>query len=167
MADSYDRLVKFHDVLLGGLPTARQAALYRGFPSVLGFSSKETDEALFQATLILAMLQAGKDNPKDDLHKVYFLAPPTITDGWVLATFRSSAKRIFDRLKTGKSVGLVKHVGELFHQVMLGSQVFVLPQAPERWVSFGFSKSDSIPAWMQPKLLESPEVSQQIHSAGV
>lgn len=166
VADTYARLVQLHSVLLGGVPTVRQEGLYRAYPSVLGFSSKEIDDALFQATLILALFQVGQDHPYG-LHKVYFLAPAAITDGWVLDPFKDTAKHIFERLKTGKSVALVKHVGELFHQVMLGSQVFLLPQEPERWVSYGFSKSDSIPTWMQPKLLVYPEVQQQVSPAGV
>lgn len=157
MADATERLHRLHGTLLGETPQETQAHLYRSFPSVLGFSSKENDEVKFEAALILALLQAGKVDGEKELHKVYFLVPSNIADGWVLAKFRATAKRIFERLKGGKSVPLVKHIGELFHQVMLGSQVFTLPREPDRWVAFGFAKTDQIPDWMRAKLLELPE----------
>jgi hypothetical protein len=128
--------------------------LYETFPTALGFSSKEIDVRLFEAVLILALHQAGKKTGEKTFHKVYFLAPANLADLWVIAEFKAAAKRIFARLKTGKSVEAVKHVGTLFHQIMLGSQVFNLPGEPDHWVAFGFSRSDHVPEWMRDKLVD-------------
>jgi hypothetical protein len=163
VSGQYERLHRLHVTLLGGSSVHEaHARLYRAFPSSLGFASKQTDGVLFQAVLILALSQAGKAGGEKDLHKVYFLTPQNLADGWVLEEFKSSAKRIFDRLKTGRSVEAVKHVGQLFHQVMVGSQIFSLPKEPERWVAFGFSRADPIPDWMREKLLDLSQVERDL-----
>lgn len=167
MADQYERLRRLHLNLLGTHPQEAQDRLYKAFPAALGYATPVADDVLFEAALMLALLQAGKVDGEKEVHKVYFLTPASFAEGWVLTEFRAAAKRIFDRLKTGKSVTAVKHVGELFHQVMLGSQVFTLPQEPDRWVAFGFSRSAPIPDWMSRKLLDvNPEVPRNL-SPGV
>ncbi len=157
MADHVERLLRLHALLGGGTPQEIHTRLYGAFPAALGFSSNARDDSMFEAVLTLALLQAGKSGGETEFHKVYFLVPASISDGWVVPKFRTSAKHIFDRLKRGKSVAAVKHVGDLFKGVMLGSQVFTLPQEPDRWVAFGFSKTDPIPDWMRNKLLDFSE----------
>lgn len=154
VADHYERLHRLHTALLGNDIQEVTRRLYEEHPSFLGYSSKETHPGMFEAVLILSLFQAGKSPGDKNVHKVYFLAPAPLTDGWVLGEFKAAAKRIFGRLKTGSSVAAVQHVGALFHQVLLGSQVFALPQEPDRWVAFGFSRSDPIPEWMSAKLLD-------------
>jgi hypothetical protein len=156
VTDQFERLKRLHGSLLGTPPGDMHERLYRAFPTVRGFSSRVTDDHLFEGVLILALLQAGKLEGESHVHKVYFFTPER-SEKWVVEEFRSAAKRIFDRLKTGKSVSAIKHVGALFHQVMLGSQILALPAEPERWVAFGFSKFDGVPEWLGEKLLDPAE----------
>ncbi len=140
-------------VLLGSPPRAQHDRLYRAYPASRGYLGKERDPILFEAVLTLALVQASKAEGEKSLHKVYFLVPAT-TERWVTDEFRASAKRIFAHLRDRRQAGAIKHIGQLFHQVMLGSQVFALPTEPERWVAFGFSALDPTPEWMRQKLLD-------------
>jgi len=162
--ESADQCCRLHRLLIGGEPHTEQMRLYEAFPSVLGFSSKQSSTPLFEAVLVLALHQAGKKTGEKNFHKVYFLAPANLAESWVVAEFKTAAKRIFGRLKTGKSVEAVKHVGTLFHQVMLGSQVFSLPNEPDYWVAFGFTRSDPVPEWLRNKLMDTgAETDQDLH----
>jgi hypothetical protein len=156
--DHHDRLRRLHHGLLGGPPTEAHTSLYRAFPEARGYSSKTPDDILFEAAVILATFQAGRSNGTDKEPKVYFLVP-TSMESWVTSQLKADIRRIFDHLKTAAvppegRVKSVKHVGALFHRIMLGSQAYALPKEPEHWVAFGFSKSDAIPDWMRPKLLD-------------
>lgn len=166
MADQLATLRRFHALISTVSPQEVQTNLYNSFPNALGFSSKLKDPAMFEAVLVLALAQASKGAGDSELHKVYFFAPADLADGWLLAEFRDSAKRIFSRLKAGRSVAAVKHVGELFHQIMFGSQVFAVPREPERWVAFGFSHEDPVPEWLRDKLLKPAETGRDV-SPGV
>jgi hypothetical protein len=140
--------------------------LYKEYPSSLGYSARDAyvltpDDVLFSAVLVLALYQAGLAGSAN-LQNVYFLVPGFM-EKRTTHMMRAAAERIFARLKTGGSVKAIKHVGALFHRVMMGCQVFTLPEEPQHWVAFGFSKSDHIPEWMRAKLLVFGETSSEAH----
>jgi hypothetical protein len=137
-----------------GEPRTSHKNLYEAYPSALGYSGQAADESLFEAILILALYQASKDGA--NLHKVYILVPARL-EKWAMARMRTGAERVFARLKKGATVPAIKHVGAIFHQLMLGFQIWALPEEPKCWVAFGFSKTDHVPEWMRSKLLETPE----------
>ena len=166
MTDHYDNLLRMHGLFGEGLQEPH-TRLYKEYPSSLGYSANNAyvltpDDVLFNAALVLALHQAGKKDGSEDMHKVYFLVPGFM-EKRTTHMMRAAAERIFARLKTGGSVVAIKHVGALFHRIMMGCEVFTLPEEPPHWVAFGFSKSDHIPEWMRAKLLAFGETSSESH----
>jgi hypothetical protein len=151
MAETFEQLRLIHVLLSDGIHPHHEV-LYKAYPTALGYSSQAMDDVLFDGALVLALHQAGKEG-RSNLRKVYFFVPGA-HEKWVVDRFRNAAQRIFGRLKAGKSVPAIRHFAELFRYVMMGSQISALPQEPERWVAFGFARSDVLPEWLRSKLVE-------------
>lgn len=151
MSDQSTRIRGWHDLLLATPIQATHAQLYEAFPASLGFSSRQREDALFEAVFSLALFQAA--GLGQSVQEVYCFVP-NVTRQWFLNHLRESTKVIFSQLRTRNNVKLVEHIGGLFHQLKLGDQPGMLPNEPERWISFGFLKTDPIPEWMGSKLLE-------------
>lgn len=147
-----DRLHNLHNLILGKTPSDSHAHFYSAFPKARGYSNSAHLLTLFDASLVVALYQVM--GPKES-RKVYFLVPAP-AERWVTEAFKGKAQEFFSRLKAKGSVPLVRRFGDVFSQIMLGSQAFALPQEPERWVAFGFAKTDPIPTWMGSKLLDLP-----------
>jgi hypothetical protein len=153
MSDQSTHIRRWHDLLLATPLQEVHTQLYEAFPISRGFSSRQRDDALFEAVFSLALFQAA--GLGQTVQEVYCFVP-SVTQQWFLNHLRESTKVIFGQLRTRNNVKLVEHIGSLFHQLKLGDQPFLLPNEPERWISFGFLKTDAIPEWMSAKLLEVP-----------
>ena len=155
MNDQDTRIRAWHGLLFASPIDEAQDRLYKAFPAMRGFSSRQREEPLFQAILALALFQASSMTKDHPAHEV-FVFVPTVTRQWFVGLMRENTKSIFGRLRNKQSVKLLEHVGLLFHQRRVGDQPGVLPNEPERWASFGFLKDDKgVPEWMGSKLLES------------
>lgn len=143
---------KGHRAFLGTDPTSAQARLYDGFPTHRGVSSRALDVELFQATAIVALVQTFTMKQVPDPHRVYFFVPPK-HEKWAIGQFRGFAEVVFGRLKERKDAQRAPSVGRLFHAIMLGCRVLQMQTPPDRWVAFGFAKSDLVPDWLGAGLL--------------
>jgi hypothetical protein len=156
MNDQYVRLRGWHELLHASAIGETQDQLYKGYPEMRGFSSRQRDVDMFRSVLALMLFQAMTTNEKMTTHEVYCFVP-AVTRQWFMEQMREHTKAIFGRLRTRQSVKLLEHMGVLFHQIKVGDQAGVLPKEPERWVSFGFLKDDrGVPDWMCARLLEAP-----------
>ena len=153
MNEQYIRIKKWHELLFASSSQGTHDQLYRAFPTSRGYSSRQRDEAMFEAVLTIALHQATATATDKSLHKVYCFVP-TVTRAWFVKHLRGSTKVIFGHLHDLKKVPLVELMGRLFYQLRLGEQPHMVPSEPDQWVSFGFLKSDPLPEWMSRGLLD-------------
>lgn len=142
-----------HRAFFGEPPNERHARIYAAFPGARGVSDHEKDETVFEAVLIMALVQTYPRHQRPDPFKCYLFIPASI-EKWAVTTLGSCAKRMFDLLKSKKEVKVAQHLGAFFHSVLIGSRVLHLDQEPDRWVCFGFERTDPIPDWMRNALLD-------------
>jgi hypothetical protein len=153
MSNQYARIKGWHELLFASSPQGTHDQLYKAFPTSRGYSSRQRDEAMFEAVLALALHQATATATDKNLHKVYCFVPTT-TRAWFVEHLRGSTKTIFSHLHDLKKVSIVELMGKLFYQLLLGEQPRLVPNEPDQWVSFGFLKSDPIPEWMSKGLFD-------------
>lgn len=141
-------------MLMGTAPTAAQDAFYNS--GKMGFSDKALDKDRF---LPVAMLTLQKTMRKSLMTptRVVLLTPPSHFK-WVQDAFDDISVVAFKTLKKfpGSSDGrakLSRAVGNCFKIVFYNSRLLQLPEVPDAWTSFGFSKEDPIPDWMRDGLL--------------
>lgn len=136
-----------HRVLLSKEPTLQQVKLYSNFPEYRGFSDNSLNVECLEACLLAAMLFG---TPQD---QVVFLAPASQED-WVFQQFNGVADVLFlECQKSPNRVWLAQSIAKLFKKVTLAKNPVQLAQEPNRWVSFGFSSEDPLPAWVGSRLL--------------
>lgn len=150
---SLESLLLAHETLYGTAPSPKHVRIYEAFPGSHGVSSKELDEEVFEAALILAIVQTYPRHQRPTPFKC-FLFVPAETHKWAVEQTSVCAKRMFAELKREKKVDIAKHLGTFFHAISMGCRILQLQEAPERWVSFGFDRSDLIPSWLRDSLLD-------------
>ena len=147
-----------HRVLLAEEPTEGQQILYDS--GKMGFSDKSFDTDQFMAVCVLTLqktMRVSMYRPE----RVIMLVAPT-HDKWALEQFDLVAGRFLGTLKRapGSKAGriqFVKLIGECFKKILVGSRLLQLPEVPDAWTSYGFSRGDLIPDWMREGLRdESP-----------
>jgi len=143
---------KFHRAFLGEDPNDRQRLLYSEFPTMRGFASQDQDPSIFEAALVLALVQTFPVKQGDELVKSYLFVPASMTL-WSGEQIRASATRMFGVLKEKKSVAGAKMLARLIKNVVSGSRVLQLRSVPERWSAFGFDLSAPLPEWMSSALI--------------
>jgi hypothetical protein len=146
---------KFHRVFLGEEPNEKQRLLYSSFPAMRGFSFQEKDPALFEATLVLAIVQTFPAKQGEELVKSYLFVPASMS-AWSGEQVGASATKMFGVLKKKKSVAGAKMLALLIQSVVSGSRVLQLRNVPDRWAAFGFDQAGPVPEWMRTALLAVP-----------
>ena len=142
-----DALIKGHRAFTSTEPTDLQRQLYEAFPAHRGPVASTFDTTLFEATLIMGLVQTvGCDT------KVYFFVPATM-EAKALTALQEFATRVFADIKARKAVNQAKALGKAFNNLLLGNKVMQMQGAPERWVAFGFDRKDPIPEWLDKSLL--------------
>jgi hypothetical protein len=147
-------VVDFHRMLSFDDPTETHNKLYAS--GMLGFDDKNLDEERFLAVATLTLFKTTRK----DLHapeRVILLVPPR-KDEWAIKQLDVISGKCFKLMQkmpgTPKARGdLAKVVGKCFDVLFIMSRLLQLPEQPESWTSFGFSKEDPIPDWMRERLL--------------
>jgi hypothetical protein len=141
--------------LLGTEPNAKQRRIYDAYPGTRGLSDRGLDEETFESVLVMALTQT-LPRANSEPFKCYFFVPASV-EKWAIEQLNVRAKRIFAHLKPLKGerkVLAARQLGSFFHCILMGSRVLQLEQGPERWVAFGFDKTDPIPEWLREGLLD-------------
>jgi len=146
---------KFHRAFLGEEPSDKQHLLYGAYPAKRGFLLQEKDYLLFEATLVLAMVQVFPEKPGGELLKSFLFIPASMSV-WCGEQINAMVTRMFGVLKEKKSVTGAKMLARLINNVAMGSRVLQLRSEPERWAAFGFDQSAPVPKWLGDALLELP-----------
>lgn len=151
-------LESWHTRLLGIPSQEDQKLLYQAVPlGSRGYSDNAMDEARFQAILIVTLIQTMAADA-GETHRVIILCPPS-HEQWALAQLQVFARTIFNGFKklphtaTAKRSDVARRFSTCFKHIFLASRVFQLGERPERWMSFGFKKTDPIPDWMRAALI--------------
>ena len=149
-------LVAFHHRLLGQDSTRtpkafriypQQAQLYTKFPNCRGFSSKDLDEGLFLAALVLAVAQTDPDTDRR-----VFLVVPRSHMKWVWAQMEVTLRyMIHCRRRDPLGIAFVK---EMSRQIFLCGTPLQMPGEPAWWATFGFHADDLVPDWVRKALIE-------------
>lgn len=146
--------VGVHGTFLGQSVTDQQKALYES-ESGRGFSSKERDPAMTDATLIMALALAKKDGVMV-FDSVYIFAPSNMHQ-WVFERIHNLAVTLTSRVKGAdaekrkRSLGIARQWLEV---LKVGAPKLAdLQSEPERWVSVGYTKEDALPEWFKGALL--------------
>jgi hypothetical protein len=145
---------ELHRTLLDAVPSDFQQAFYAS--KKLGFSDKIANEEKFIAVAVLTLSKTMRVHLRKPERVVLFVAP--VHDKWVVDQLDKIARKAFNSVKKlgGSTAGraeLAKVIGECFKCLFVGSRLLQLPEMPEAWTSFGFSKDDPIPDWMRDGLL--------------
>jgi hypothetical protein len=144
--------------LLGSDPTPKQERIYEAYPRARGASAREMDQETFESALVMAITQTFPNGPNAEPFKCYFFVPAS-AEKWAIEQLNVSARRIFEKLKgmpPARRSLAAKQIGRFLKCIMMGSRVLQLEKGPERWVAFGFEKSDPIPDWLRDGLLDEP-----------
>ena len=144
---------KFHRAFLGEEPSERQRLLYGAFPEKRGFASREKDTSLFEATLVLALVQAFPSKQGGELDQSFLFMPASLAE-WTGEQIGTCATRMFHVLKGKKSVAGAKMLAQLINHVSSGSRVLQLRTVPEKWAAFGFDGSEPLPDWLRSRLVD-------------
>lgn len=147
--------VGVHGTFLGRSVTDQQKALYES-TSGRGFSSKERDPSLTDATLIMALALA-KVEGTTVFSPVYIFAPSNMHQ-WVFERIHHLALNLTARVKGSmdlekkkRSLGIARQWLEV---LKVGAPKLAdLQSEPERWVSVGYTKEDALPEWFKGALL--------------
>lgn len=145
---------RIHTVFLGTNPSETHTKLYANFPRYRGFSSADPSREAFEATFIVALMQATGENGK--FNRSYLFVPATKV-AWVNELTLSVARVMFARWK-GQGTPearkkVVEHLGQALKHLMVGSRVLQMEDEPARWTALGFQAADPIPEWMRSALL--------------
>lgn len=148
-----------HVVLLGEEPTEVQRALYES--GKMGFSDKSFDTDQFMAVSVLTLQKTMRVSIYRPERVIMLVAPSH--DKWTMEQLDKLASRFLGTLKTAPGskegrIRFVKLIGECFKKILVGSRLLQLPEVPDAWTSFGFSRVDLIPDWMREGLRDGPAV---------
>lgn len=138
-------------------PTERQKAFYSNTVA-RGFSSKERDPELTDATLICALAQVIDPSAKGVYNKV-FLFFPEDQKPWVVSRIHNLAKTTMTRmqpvLKDERGKKAIAHVRQWLEVIQLGSiEHWKDSSPPERWAAFGYRLDDpGLPEWLKAALV--------------
>jgi hypothetical protein len=146
-------LILAHKSLLGDDPSPVHTKIYEAFPATRGIASRETDPTVFEATLMLAIVQTYPRKQRPDPYRCFFFVRPELHP-WALEQLRDCAQRMFWFQKQSKNVAVAKHLGAFLRAISIGSRVLHFAEAPERWVAFGFDKTDPVPEWVKGAISE-------------
>ncbi len=146
---------ELHLTLLDKEPDPSHVRLYTS--GKVGFADKSFDQNRFLAVAILTLHKTMRKSMKLPL-RVMLLMPPT-HEKWVRDEYDLISAAVFKRLKTypgsPETVKLLaKRIGECFKIVGYHTRLLQLPDQPESWTAFGFSREDFIPDWMKDGLLD-------------
>jgi hypothetical protein len=144
-------LRKGHCVFLGIEPTPKQLRIYNAFPASRGVADARLDVENFEAAVIMALVQTFSMKTQPEPYRCYLFVPSS-HEKWAVTQLGNFAVSVFKILKEKKAAARAQSMGKAFHAVLLGCRVFQFPQVPDRWVAFGFAKSDPMPDWMMPAL---------------
>ncbi len=141
-----------HRILMGKEPETEHSRLYDA--DRMGFSDKTFDKSRF---LAVAMLTLSKTLRTAQPSRVVLLIAPS-HDKWVVEEFDNISAVAFKSIKKhpGSLQGrvlLAKLFGDAFKTVFYCSRLLQLPDQPESWTAFGFTREDPIPDWMRAGLL--------------
>ena len=144
-----------HRLLTGEDPLPIQEKLYES--GKFGYSDKALDEDRFLGVAVMTLHKTTRDGRHKPPSRVVLLVPPA-QDKWVLEQLDRISAKTFKHLKhlpgTKPSRDRVSiMIGEWFKVLFVMSRLLQLPEQPEAWTSFGFSKEDPIPDWMRDGLL--------------
>lgn len=149
-----EKIRSLHRAYFDEDPTEQQRRLYDAYPHANGYSDGNRDAERFRAVLNLALVLAIPDDGVPEHVHTPFVFFPKPFERWVVDEIRKSAESLFDRLRKDRRVDAAKFVGNCFKALRLGHLVLQLPGAPDRWVAYGFTRTDPIPNWMQARLIE-------------
>lgn len=141
-------IIKGHRAFTSTEPTEVQKRLYNAFPARRGPLGSEHRDELFEAVLVMALVQTVSTSSK-----VYFFVPAS-TEGMALEALKTFAERVFAGIKQRKAVTQAKAMGKAFKAILLGHRVLQMDEAPERWVAYGFAANDPMPAWLAQGLVQ-------------
>jgi len=147
--------ISVHEIFVGTTLTSQQNALYESAFG-RGFSTKNPEPSLVDATLVLALSMAKGDGEgvyskvliyaPSNLHKMVFEQIHKLA---VNLTIRVSSYKQLERKK--KSMEVARNWLEV---LMVGApKLGDLSEEPERWVAIGYSKDDLLPDWLKKALL--------------
>lgn len=146
--------VGVHSNFLGRSITDQQQALYES-ESGRGFSSKEKDTSLTDATLVMALALAKAEGTVA-FSPVYIFAPLNMHQ-WVFERIHHLALSLTARVKGAdvekrkRSLGIARQWLEV---LKVGAPKLAdLQSEPERWVAVGYTKEDALPEWFKGALL--------------
>ena len=150
-----DQLSTLHSQIIGVEPNDDQKRLYASFTDFRGYSDDDLNSDRFEAIVLLSLSEAAQSE-----QGVLVFAPP-VHEGWVIRHFNELADRIFTRCKSiggeaTKRIELARAYQTMFERVHLTGKLMQIHEAPARWVSFGFKRTDPLPDWVPDKLLEPP-----------
>jgi len=146
-------LAQFHEELMGITPDAEQQALYNN-TTMRGFREDSFNRKRFLAVILLALWLA---RPHDGVYNKVLLIVPPSHEKWAIETLRVVAKHILMRLK--ERPGLYDYVVKTISSIQMGSRIFGIEE-PTLWVTYGFSPTSPIPAWLPPKVIEVEHVDE-------
>jgi hypothetical protein len=147
-----------HALLMGNEPNEIQQAFYSS--GKMGFSDKALDKERFTLVAMLTLQKTMRTSMMTP-SRVVLLTPPSHFK-WVQDAFDDISVIAFKMLKKypGSSKGradLSKMIGNCFKIVFYNSRLLQLPDVPDAWTSFGFTREDPIPDWMRAGLLVSDD----------
>lgn len=148
-------LHKSHYAFLGTEPTTKQCRIYDAFPEKRGVRASELDSEVFEALIVMGLVQTFAKKTQASPFRVYFFVPQQ-HERWAVKQLRSFAKTVFARLKERRASSQAQALGRAFHSVLIGCRVLQVLEAPDRWVAYGFSESYEIPDWMATGLTDVP-----------
>lgn len=143
---------KFHALLLGTDPTPEQRRLYSAFPAHRGFASEDQDADRFIATFITALSDTWDRDAKAPMHTVP-LAIPRVMEPWCIDQINAFLDQVKARKSTLPKAAIKQFVLAVKH-VETGTRVFSVPDAPKRWLAFGFDKESTAPEWLKDGLMQ-------------
>jgi hypothetical protein len=147
---------ELHRTLLNREPDPSHVRLYDSGKK--GFADKSFDQNRFLAVAMITLQKTMRKSMSMPSRVMLLIAPTH--EKWVREEFDLISAAVFKRLKTypastpAKRLVFARNVGECFKIVGYHTRLLQLPDQPESWTSFGFSKEDYIPDWMRNGLLE-------------
>lgn len=139
----------WHRIVLDTQPTLEQLKLYESWPKFKGISDRSQNVSIAEAVITLALSCGGSTTD------VVMLAPQAVEE-WMLQQIETVAVRCFEacpKRYPGRAREMINGFTVLFRKVKMTGRLLQMSAEPAHWVSFGFSADDTLPPWMQGRLL--------------
>lgn len=152
-------VVEFHVRLFGVEIHERNRRLYEAFErdGSRGFDSDTQNLGDLQATVVLALFQARANFDETGLKSK---DPITIftPEAWSPAVLKGLEPLLRGLVRVRKgNERAIRLITDAFKLLRIGTKPKLLPEAPEKWVSFGFTSDSPAPLWLRKRLLKIPK----------